>query len=144
MVVIRDLTRLDALDGYRSVHDGNDFRLAVVHKYHLLSYASVSAEIEYWWIADARFGGRQLGSDGKESTRLYVLKPFLEDDGVRQQRKWNDVSGVGLLQTVEQSAAVDDMAIDQDGILCQIAIRRPMGHDVQQRLPRNEGFTLPV
>src|SRR5208337_551353 len=65
MVVIRDLTRLDAFDGHRSVHDCNDFRLSVFHEYHLLSLASVSAEIECSVTAgpDARFGGWQFSSE---------------------------------------------------------------------------------
>ena len=70
MVVVRDLTRLDALDGHRSVHDCNDFRLSVFHKYHLLSFASVSAEIECLATAGPRFL-RDATYPGSEGTNPY-------------------------------------------------------------------------
>src|SRR5215472_16029957 len=74
----------------------------------------------------------------------YVPQPRLENQGVCQGWKRDDVSCFGLGQGVEQPAAVNDVEVNQNGILGEFAIRGPVRPDVHQCLARNEGLPLSV
>src|SRR5215831_20175096 len=74
----------------------------------------------------------------------YVPQPLLENQGVCQGWKRDDVSCFGLGQGVEQPAAVNDLEVNQNGILGEFAIRGPVRPDVHQCLARNEGLPLSV
>src|SRR4029077_8582132 len=61
-----------------------------------------------------------------------------------QKGQWDDVSSPGLLQGCDELAPVSDAQGDQNGILCELTVCRPMRHDVDQRLPGNKSLPFSV
>src|SRR5215468_8603641 len=61
-----------------------------------------------------------------------------------QKGQRDDVSSPGLLQRSDETAPVSDAQGDQNGILCELTVGRPMGHHVDQRLSGNKSLPLSV